>query len=141
MDLLSLIRQLNYLKRSNSQGEDIPEDSKLGDENEGDDKHKDRKEADRPVSSPKPSHSSSESSSSSSSSESSDSEGDDGTISFVFFFLFSLYPGNFTVSHLSNKLHGRAEMWNFSSSVQLDVSRIYPSNHVLFCLICKHLTR
>ncbi|XP_067046669.1 glutamate-rich protein 3-like isoform X2 [Acropora muricata] len=59
------------------QDEDIPEDSKLGDENEGDDKHKDGKEADRPVSSPKPSHSSSESSSSGSSGESSDNEGND----------------------------------------------------------------
>ena len=91
MDLLSLIRQLNYLKRSNSQGEDIPEDSKLGEENKGDDGDKDGKEADRPVSSPKHSHSSSESSSSSSSSESSDSEGNDGTISFVLLFSFSVY--------------------------------------------------
>ena len=91
MVLLSLIRQLNYQKRSNLQGEDIPEDSKLGEENKGDDEDKDGKDADRPVSSPKHSHSSSESSSSSSSSESSDSEGDDGTISF--FFPFQFIPG------------------------------------------------
>ena len=138
MDLLFLIRQLNDLKRANSQDEDIPEDSKLGDENEGDDKHKDGKEADRPVSSPKPSHSSSESSSSGSSSESSDNEGNDGTISFGLVFSFSVDNRKTlpSVTYITNKIHG-ARRYGISLRVQLDVSRIYQSNYVLFCLLVK----
>ena len=138
MDLLFLTRQLNDLKRENSQDEDIPEGSKLGDENEGDDKHKDGKEADRPVSSPKPSHSSSESSSSSSSSESSDNEGNDGTISFGLVFSFSVDNRKTlpSLTYITNKIHG-AQRYGISLRVQLDVSRIYQSNYVLFCLLVK----
>ena len=136
--LTFLIRQLNDLKRANSQDEDIPEDSKLGDENEGDDKQKDGKEADRPVSSPKPSHSSSESSSSSSSSESSDNEGNDGTISFGLVFSFSVDNRKTlpSLTYITNKIHG-ARRYGISLRVQLDVSRIYQSNYVLFCLLVK----
>ena len=138
MDLLFLTRQLNDLKLANSQDEDISEDSKLGDVNEGDDKHKDGKEADRPVSSPKPSHSSSESSSSSSSSESSDNEGNDGTILFGLVFSFSVDNRKTlpSLTYITNKIHG-ARRYGISLRVQLDVSRIYQSNYVLFCLLVK----
>ena len=49
-------------------------------------------------------------------------------------------------------IHGCTEIWNFSSSVQLDIplvrylvehekrNSIFPSNHVLFCLLYKYLT-